>query len=415
MASANVIKEDNFELEFNRVRENIVTKFRELNDLLVDRRTQLLTQLDTVVTSYNSYKQESMRVSKKKSKLSRTKSFIEEELTDNSVRYMLDEFISQIDTKLDNMHIPQQPRMVSFLSDNNNLLSEINKFGRLVETRIGEIDYKSKTRPVISVLEDGSENGQLQDPISATVSSTTGNIFVVDCSKNCVEVFDSTAKYLYQFGNDEGEGEMNFPRGLAIYKDRILISQGCPFSHYNHSILNYKLDGKYICTIGEFCSGDMEFKNPSGISVDGSNGDIYISDSSNNRVQILFKHFQFKRQFGEDKLKQPLDVKLSQQYIHVLDESNPCVHLFNYNHVLLKSIISRGEGNQVTQPFSFFIDTSGSILITDCNSNLVSFFNNESDLIHKIPVPEYPTGVTVDNHNRVIVVCQADSDCLSIY
>ena len=415
MAAADVIKTDNFELELSRVRENILKKFRELSDFLNDRKTRLLTQLHTVQTSYNSYKQESVKLSEKKSNLRRTKSFLEEELTDNSVRCMHDEFISRINTKLDTMHLPQQPHMVSFLSDNHNLLTEINKFGRLVEAEIGEIEYKSKTRPVISVSEDESGYGQLQDPISVTVSSATRNIFVADCSNNCVEVFDSTAKYLFQFGDDEGEGEMNFPRGLAIYEDRILISQGSPFSHYNHSILNYQLDGQYICTIGEFGCGEMEFKNPCGISVDDSNGDIYVSDSSNNRVQILFKHFQFKCQFGEGKLKQPLDVKLSQQYIHVLDGSNPCVHLFDYNQVLLKSIISSGEENQVTKPLSFFIDSSGSILIADCSSNLVSFFNNESDLIHKIPVPDYPTGVTVDKYNQVIVVCQADSDCLLIY
>ena len=411
MASADVIKADNFEFELSRVRESILTKFRELCDFLDNRKTQLLRQLDVVLSSYNSYKQEYARECKKKAKLRRTKSFLKEDLSDYSVRSMHDEFISQINVKLDSMYTPQHPHMVRFLSDNNKLLTEISKFGRLVEEKIGEIDYKSKIHPKHG---SGDENF-LQDPISVTVNSRTGNIYVADCSNDCVEVFDSTAKYLFQLGGDEGEGEMNFPRGLAIYEDRILISQGSPFSQYNHSILNYQLGGQFICMVGEYGSGEMEFKNPSGISVDGSNGDIYISDSSNNRVQILYKHFQFKCQFGEDKLKQPLDVKLSQQYIHVLDGSNPCVHLFSHNHVLLKSIISRGEGKQVIQPFSFFTDKSGSILITDCSSNLISVFNNESELIHKIPVSEYPTGVTVDNHNRVIVVCQAGSDCLLIY
>ena len=64
------------------------------------------------------------------------------------------------------------------------------------------------------------------------VDNKTGSIYIADQSNNCVKVFDSTAKYLFKFGDNNGEGKMDIPLSVAICGDRILISQG------NDCILN---------------------------------------------------------------------------------------------------------------------------------------------------------------------------------
>ena len=110
-----------------------------------------------------------------------------------------------------------------------------------------------------------------------------------------------------------------------------------------------------------------------------------------------------------------LDVKLSKEYIFVLDVSNPCLHLFNYNHILQKSVISRSEGMQVIDPYYFFIDQTDNILISDNGSDSIHVFNKEFQLIHKISVSPYPMGITVDKRGRVIVVCRANNNCLQIF
>ena len=153
-----------------------------------------------------------------------------------------------------------------------------------------------------------------------------------------MKVFDSTGKCLFKFGDNEGEGRMYKPLSLAIYENRILISQG------NDCILNYQLNGKFISKIGKYGNGELEFNWPIGLTIDDFNGNIYVSDCLSNRIQILSQDFRFKSQFGKDTLKLPRDVKLSKKYIFVLDESNSCLHLFSYNHILLKSVISRGKG-----------------------------------------------------------------------
>ena len=212
----------------------------------------------------------------------------------------------------------------------------------------------------------------------------------------------------FKFGVNEGKGKMERPLSMAICGDRILISQYI-------CILNYQLNGKFISKIGKCGSGELEFKWPFGLTIDESNGNIYVSDYCNNRIQILAEDFRFISEFGKDILKLPLDVKLSKEFIFVLDEYNPCLHLFSYNRILQKSVISRGKGMQVIDPYYFFIDQTDNILISDRGSNSILIFNKEFQLIHEISVSPRPMGITVDKRGRVIVVCQANNNCLQIF
>ena len=186
-------------------------------------------------------------------------------------------------------------------------------------------------------------------------------------------------------------------------------------SQRNNCILNYQLNGKLISKIGKYGNRKLEFNYPYGLTIDESNGNIYVSDYTNNRIQILSQDFRFISQFGNDILKSPRNVKLSKEYIFVLDGSNPCLHLFNHYHILQKNVISRGKGMQVIDPWNFFIDRADNFLISDYGSNSIHVFNEELQLIHKISVSPNPMGITVDKRGRVIVVCQAKNSCLQIF
>ena len=409
MATANPMREDNYELELSRLRENIITKFVELIDCLKARESELLRELDNILASYLSYKSELEKVNEKKIALERTKSIHQNELTNSPIKSVHENVISVLNKELASIETPIKPKMVSFECDSNKMLAELNKLGKLVEKVGTGIDYKSKKQPLVSVCKKGKGMEQLYSPRGVTVDNKTENIYIADQWNNCVKVFDSTGKYLFKFGHNKGEGKMSYPRGVAICGNRILITQG------NNCVLNYQLNGKFISRIGIQGRGELEFNFPYSLTIDESNGDIYICDRNNNRIQILNSDFSFKSQFGNDELKVPRDVKLSNEYIYVLDEFNPCLHLFNYNHILQKSVISRGKGVGVSNPLFFFIDQTDNILISDINSNSIHIFNAEFQLIHKIPVSIYPTGVTVDKQGRVIVVCRAVKDCLQIF
>ena len=180
-------------------------------------------------------------------------------------------------------------------------------------------------------------------------------------------------------------------------------------------ILNYQLDGKFISRIGRQGTADLEFRSLCGLTINQTNGDIYVCDSNNKRIQIISNDFKFISKFGEDSLSSPRDIKLSKDYIYVLDASNPCVYLFDYDHILQKKHITRGEGMLVSNPYFFFIDDSNNLLISDRGSNSILIFNPLFELIHKISVSNNPMGIVIDKQRRIIVVSQSDNNCFQIF
>ena len=235
---------DNYELELNRMREKIKTKFVELIDCLKARESELLRELDNILASYLSYKSELEKVNEKKRDLEDMQNALKGVVSTSPVRGMQENMLLQISTELRAIKTPIEPKMVSFECDSNKMLAELNKLGKLVEKVGSGIDYKSKKQPLVSICKKGNGMEQLNNPLGVTVDNKTGNIYVADLFNHCVKVFNSTGKYLFKFGDNKGEGKMSLPIGVAICGDRIFITQG------NNCILNYQLIGKFVSRIG---------------------------------------------------------------------------------------------------------------------------------------------------------------------
>ena len=135
-----------------------------------------------------------------------------------------EKFLQDLNEQLNQLQTPVKPKIIRFVCDKNKLLCEVNELCKLVE-RVSEIDYESKTQSIISVCDRGTGNVQLDNPHGVTVDHVTGNIYVADCDNKCVKVFDNTAKYLFKFGDEKGEGKMSNPYRLLICGNRVLVTQ----------------------------------------------------------------------------------------------------------------------------------------------------------------------------------------------
>jgi DNA-binding beta-propeller fold protein YncE len=74
----------------------------------------------------------------------------------------------------------------------------------------------------------------------------------------------------------------------------------------NHRVSQFALDGTFVGIFagsGKKGSGDGEFKNPCGITVLGSSGEVAVADC-NHRVQIFDSEGKYKRQFGTEGKKE---------------------------------------------------------------------------------------------------------------
>ena len=193
---------------------------------------------------------------------------------------------------------------------------------------------------------------------------------------------------------------MNYPLCIAFYQSKVFISHlgtGC--------LLVYDLNGTFLKQIGTPGNGEGQLKSPYGITINESNGDIFVCDYGNNRIQIFSKDFLFKSQFGKGILKSPSDIKLTNEYIYVLSYTNPFLYSFNFNLTQVQNAVLNSISKHLKQPNSFCIDGASNFIISDCSLNAIVLFNQEGDLVHKITDSiQSPFGVTLDARGRIILV-----------
>ena len=208
-------------------------------------------------------------------------------------------------------------------------------------------------------------------------------------------MFDGNGEYLYKFGD-----KMNRPRSIAISENRVFVSQ-----YMSNCVSVHDLIGNVITQFGNRASGESQFEHPYGIAINETNGDIYVCDRDNDRIQIFLKEFPFKSQFGQGILETPYDIKLTDEFIYVLCFYEPFLYSFTYDFTQTRNTVISSIPKYLECPYAFCIDGSGLFIISDYIQNAIFIFNQQSKLVHTITdsVKE-PFGVTLDSKGRILVV-----------
>ena len=159
-----------------------------------------------------------------------------------------------------------------------------------------------------------------------------------------------------------------------------------------------------------------------GLDVSDRNNNIYVCDCYNHRIKILTEELKYHSMLGIDLLKYPRDVKVTRDRVLVLDVSDPCMFVFNSDHVLTNRLITRGDGKQTNNPLCFDIDREYNIIMSDYRNHCVYVFNQEGEQIHKFGkegqgIGEFyhPSGIALDNTGHIIVVCDKKTNCLQFF
>jgi peptidylamidoglycolate lyase len=122
------------------------------------------------------------------------------------------------------------------------------------------------------------------------------NIWVTDVGLNQVFKFSHEGKLLMKLGVAKVAGDDNShfykPTDIAIAKDgSFYVSDG----YGNSRIIKFSATGKYLFQWGKKGNRKGEFNIPHGISLD-RNGNVYVADRENNRIQIFDPNGHFIKQ-----------------------------------------------------------------------------------------------------------------------
>ena len=278
----------------------------------------------------------------------------------------------------------------------------------------GVPDYKEKANPVMVAgkhrEERSSVHGEFGYPRSIVIDSVTNNIYICDAVNDRVQVFNESLEFLFSFSE-----EMHSPFGICIHLSKVYVTHIVA-----NSLSVYSPEGRYIQSVGRRGKKELEFDCPRGVAVSNVNNLIYICDCWNNRIQCLNLDLTFHSFISG--VTQPSDIKLTPQDVVVLTGGSPFIQFYDYSHQLIRQIITRGEGNQVIDPWHFYLDREFNILMTDRSADRVLIFSNRGQLLHKLGKTGEargnlisPTGIATNRDSNIIVVSHNLEHCIQMF
>ena len=194
------------------------------------------------------------------------------------------------------------------------------------------------------------------------------NIWVTDCGLHQVFKFDSNGNLLMTLGEAKVPGNdyshFNEPTDITVTEDgSFYISDG----YENSRIAKFSKEGKYLFEWGKFGNKQGEFNIPHGIDSD-KNGNIYVADRENNRIQ----KFDSKGNFiavWQNKITEQL-------YSVTIDNQND--HLFGIDYMTVNDTIVKGS-----DIFRFDLNTNLQIQL-----GRTGFYNGPISRYHDIQIDD---------------------------
>ena len=145
----------------------------------------------------------------------------------------------------------------------------------------------------------------LTAPGGLAVDNENRLLYVTDAEQDLVFVYDADPPFrlIRKLGKPGTEhtstapGEFAKPTGVAVDQDgNVFISDT-----WNNRIEVFDADGTFIRTFGEAGDGPGYFARPKGISIDGD-GHIWVADAMQNRVQVFTPEGRLRIYMGESGL-----------------------------------------------------------------------------------------------------------------
>ena len=344
--------------------------------------------------------------------------------------------LADIDLELAKIRTPQPDTRVVFRCQSVSLEKLISELGEVLEEEVMTVanypetkpvvtvpyypetkpvipvhDYQAM-RPVVAVGRQGKAPGELYYPCAVAIDSNN-RIFVTEFSHTRISVFSERGEFLSCFSHQD----MREPRGIAIHGDNLYVTDTRV-----HSILHFNIKNFSLVAKRGFRGQQVgEFNYPRSLAV-SNNGDVYVADDGNCRVQILNSSLLHLRNLTPQQIKEPLDIKLTADEVYVLCFDNPCVHVFSHAGERLRSLVSRGYQMQMYYPYFFCLDSAENIIISDGSSHRIKIFTKEGNLLTTIGEEgnqagmfKYPTGLALTKELSLVVVSWNINSRLQIF
>lgn len=170
----------------------------------------------------------------------------------------------------------------------------------------------------------------LDRPTMMAWNEGRAELYVAETNAHRIVVFDAKGDRLRTIGGrGEAPGQFNYPTHLAVSNGNL----------YVNDTMNFRLqvlspDGSVVAVFGEHGDQEGYFGQAKGVGVD-SQGHVYVAESVGSRVQIFDLAGQYLMGFGRygrmpGEFVLPAGIAVSEDRIYVCDSHNGRIQVFEY-------------------------------------------------------------------------------------
>ena len=223
--------------------------------------------------------------------------------------------------------------------------------------------------------------GELVKPMGLDVD-LNGNLYVCDASAKQVVVFDRDGNFQRRFGEPE---MFDRPAGLTVNANgtRLFVVDTGGVSSTRHRVLVFdSWTGALLQTISQRGQAEGELNLPRDATVDRQ-GNLYVVDGGNFRVQVFGPDGEFLRGFGSigrqsGQLARPKGIGVDDEgNVYVVDTAFGNFQIFNPDGQLLLAVGSRNSSagpGRFMLPAGLAIDEDGRVYMVDQYFKKVDIF-----------------------------------------
>ena len=382
--------------------------FDRLVSCLNERRNEL-------VTRYREIQARPADRARMERELLALKADTEQRIQMNLLRETQSKILAELEQKLEEVRAPLPDTRVKFLSDTIRLEREIAGVGEIIEGETPVVPRYDLMRCVVAVGKEERAPGELHNPCGVAIDENTGYIFVTEWFGSRVSVFSETGDFLNTFSH-QGMSDLC---GIALHRDNIYVT-----ALMSDSVFHFKMEQqiRHVATFGSGKgSSDEQFNRPLGLTVYTA-GDVFVADRGNDRIKILDQSLRFKRHVTHQSMKNPREVKLTRDEMYVLCKSSPCVLVLSHAGEITRSLVTCGDGMQVSYACFFCLDAEQNLLISDFGAHDVKIFSKDGTYLHTVGQKGHergmlyqPRGIALTKDLNLVIVSSNRNFALQLF
>ena len=356
---------------------------------------------------------------RKEEELIGLKTETEARLQMNELRETQERILAEIEQTLAEVRVPLPETHAVFRGNCGHLEQVIAGVGEVVEEEVPVIVQEvpvvpryEEMRPIVAVGKKGQAPGELLNPHGVAIDENTNLIYVAEGFHSCkISIFSETGEFINTFTHQD----MRAPWDIAIHRDNLYVTDDGV-----HAVFQFKIeiDMRLVAKLGGEGSGMGQFNSPHGLTV-STNGDVFVADRKNNRIQILDDSLHFQREITDRRMQNPLDVKLTPDEVYVICNIK-YILVLTYTGNMIRSIDTQTGyiryGILVT-PF-FCLDAEQNIIVRDWNNDNIRILTKEGTHLHTIQKPQDSRdlmGIALTKNLKIVTVYPDASNQLTIY